>query len=283
MTEHQPAFGKLNAAQSREAGARHAKAGFWQRPDWMDLVSSGLILLASVMFGIAGVKAVMKQPLFALREVVVVSPLGHVTHAQLRYVATSSLRGNFFTVDLDRARKAFENLPWVRSAQLRRLWPGSIEVVLEEQVAVAYWRSVDSGDTRLVNSFGELFDAAANDSMPVFSGPEDSGAQMLAQMRQFNELLQPMQRKIVALTLSGRHAWQLKLDDGMVIELGKDMSRDREGHVVKATPEERLARFVAHWPQTKEKLGRPVLVADLRYQSGFAVRVAGSEQGKGKQ
>ncbi len=63
----------------------------------------------------------------------------------------------------------------------------------------------------------------------------------------------------------------------MVIELGKDMSKDREGRVVKATPEERLARFVALWPQTKEKVARPVLVADLRYQSGFALRLAGGE------
>jgi cell division protein FtsQ len=277
LTEHQPSFGKPNVARGREADARHAKTGFWHRPDWMNLLSGILLLSASVMFGVGAVKAVMKQPLFALREIVVVSPLGHVTHAQLRYVATSSLRGNFFTVDLERARMAFENLPWVRSAQLRRLWPGSIEVVLEEQVAVAYWRSVDSGDTRLVNNFGELFDAAANDSMPVFSGPADSSAQILAQMRNINEILQPMQRKVVALTLSGRHAWQLKLDDGMVIELGKDMSKDREGRTVQATPEERLARFVALWPHTKEKLGKPIRVADLRYQNGFALRVAGGE------
>ncbi|MDP5237941.1 cell division protein FtsQ/DivIB [Uliginosibacterium sp. 31-16] len=282
MTEHQPAFGKTTGARGREASARQADGGFWHRPDWMNLVSGVLILLASVMFGIVAFKVVVKMPLFALREVVVISPLGHVTHAQLRYVAASSLRGNFFTVDLDRARKAFENLPWVRNAQLRRLWPGSIEVVLEEHVAVAYWRSVDSGDTRLVNSFGELFDAAANDSMPVFSGPSDSSAQILAEMRQLNEVLQPMQRKIVALSLSGRHAWQLKLDDGMVIELGKDLSKDQDDRKVKATPEERLARFVALWPQTREKLGRPVLVADLRYQSGFALRMANSEQGKGK-
>ncbi|MBS1210795.1 MAG: ftsQ [Proteobacteria bacterium] len=148
---------------------------------------------------------------------------------------------------------------------------------------MAYWRSVDSGDTRLVNGFGELFDAAANDSMPVFSGPPDSGAQILAEMRHLNELLLPMQRKIVALTLSGRHAWQLKLDDGMVIELGKDLSQGRDGRKVSDTPEERLANFVALWPQTREKLGKPVLVADLRYQRGFAVRVADSEQRKGKQ
>ncbi|PLK47180.1 cell division protein FtsQ/DivIB [Uliginosibacterium sp. TH139] len=275
MTEHQPAFGKTSATRGREAGVRRAAAGFWHRPDWMNLVSDVLILVASVLLGMAAVKAAVRLPLFGLREVVIVSPLSHVTHAQLEYVAASALGGNFFTVNLEKGRTAFENLPWVRSAQLRRQWPGAIEVSLEEHVAVAYWRSADSGDTRLVNGFGELFDAAANDSMPVFSGPPEASMHILAQMRRFNELLQPINRNVVALSLSGRHAWQLKLDDGMVVEVGKDQA--------KAPIDERLKRFVSMWPQLTKRLPRAVMVADLRYPSGFAVRMAGSEQGKGKQ
>ncbi len=275
MTELQPAFGKTSAARAREAGARRLAAGFWHRPDWMNLVSDVLILIASVLLGMAAVKTAVRLPLFGLREIVIVSPMSHVTHAQLEYVAASALGGNFFTVNLEKGRQAFENLPWVRSAQLRRQWPGSVEVSLEEHVAVAYWRSADSGDTRLVNSHGELFDAAANDSMPVFSGPPEAAMHILAQMRRFNELLQPIDRKVVAISLSGRHAWQLKLDSGMVVEVGKDQT--------KAPIEERLKRFVGMWPQLTQRLPRAVQVADLRYPSGFAVRMAGSEQGKGKQ
>lgn len=250
-------------------------SGFWHRPDWMNLVADILILLASVMIGVALVKLAVRMPMFSLREVVIVSPLSHVTGAQLEYVAQSALGGNFFTVNLEKGRKAFENLPWVRSAQLRRSWPGAIEVSLEEHVAVAYWRSTDSGDTRLVNGFGELFDAAANASMPVFSGPNEASNQILQQMRRFNEMLQPVNLKVVAVSLSGRQAWQIKLDNGMVVEVGKDQA--------KAPLEERFKRFVDMIPQLREKFPHPVVLADLRYQSGFALRMAGSEQGKGKQ
>jgi cell division protein FtsQ len=274
MSGQQPAFGKVQPARSPEAGARRIAKGFWHRPDWMNLVSDVLILVASVLLGFAVVKVAVRMPLFGLREVVIVSPMSHVTSAQLEYVAASALGGNFFTVNLEKGRKAFENLPWVRSAQLRRLWPGSIEVSLEEHVAVAYWRSTDSGDTRLVNSYGELFDAAANESMPVFSGPAEASNQILLQSHRFNDLLQPINRKVVAASLSGRQAWQIKLDDGMVMELGKDQ--------LKAPLEERLTRFVSMWPQLSSALGRPVQVADLRYQSGFAVRATGGEQGKAK-
>lgn len=284
MPTQQPAFGRPTPASRSRAGgwSRRVLGRFWERPDWMDLVSNILILMTSVMFGVAAFRLVVKLPLFALRDVVVVSPLGHVTAAQLRYVVDSSMHGNFFTVNLDDARKSFENLPWVRGAQLRRVWPGVIEVALEEHVAVAYWRSVDSGDTKLVNNHGELFDAAANDRMPVFSGPPQYAPLLLEQMKVFNAALQTIHRKIATLTLSRRHAWQLKLDDGMIIELGKDSSRDRDGKKIDATPAERLTRFVALWPETMARVGRPVAVADLRYQSGFAIRMADSEQRKGK-
>ncbi|MEN3112430.1 cell division protein FtsQ/DivIB [Uliginosibacterium paludis] len=275
MGAQQPAFGKTGPAAKPETGARAVARGFWHRPDWMGLVSDVLMLFASVLFGVAVVKFAANLPLFGLRQVTVVSPLSHVTRAQLEYVASSALNGNFFTVDLEGGRKAFENLPWVRSATLRRVWPGEIVVQLEEHVAAAYWRSIDSGDTRLVNTFGELFDGASNGNLPVFSGPPDASAAILGQLHVLNEMFKPMDRKVVTLSLSGRQAWQVKLDNGMVVELGKDQGR--------APLNERLKRFVKLWPQLSASLPRPVQVADLRYTTGFAIRMAGSEQRKGKQ
>jgi len=276
LIDHQPAFGKTPPASQNTVGGRsRALSGFWNRPDWMNLIADVLIVIASVGLGYAAVKAVMRLPMFGLQELVVSSPLMRVTRAQIEYAAQSSMQGNFFTVDLESARKAFENLPWVRHAQLRRHWPEGIEVYLEEHEAVAYWRSVDSGDTRLVNSYGELFDAASNADMPVFSGPPDATKLMITQRRHFDEMLKVMGRHTAALTLSGRHAWQIKLDDGMVLELGRDEE--------KSPIDQRLTRFVAAWPQTLAKFDRKIVVADLRYPIGFAIRTIENNQRKGGQ
>lgn len=276
MTDHQPAFGKtLPAATGATARRGYAEGGFWHRPDWMNLVSDVLIVLALVGLSFAAAKAVLRLPVFGLQELVVTSSLSRVTRAQIEYAAQSSMRGNFFTVDLDGARKAFENLPWVRRAQLLRRWPGAIEVYLEEHEAVAYWRAIDSADTRLVNSHGEMFDAASNADMPVFSGPPDMGLAMIERRKHFDALLQPLGRSVRALTLSGRQAWQLKLDDGMVLELGTDDA--------KLPLDQRLSRFVAAWPQLQERAGKTIVVADLRYPSGFAVKMTDGEQRKGVQ
>ncbi|MFT3734003.1 MAG: cell division protein FtsQ/DivIB [Rhodocyclaceae bacterium] len=263
----QPAEGKKPAVGS--AGARDGEGfGFWHSPEWMNLVSDILLLAVSVAIGYAVVKGVLRMPFFELRQVVVTSPLGQVTSAQLEYAAVSSLRGNFFTVNLDQARQAFEKLPWVRRAQVRRRWPATIEVSLEEQEAVAYWRVIDTGDMRLVNRQGEIFDAASNASMPMFSGPPERAAEMLTSLRNINTLLQPISRSVASLQLSERGAWQLKLDDGLQVELGRDQA--------KAPLEDRLRRFIAAWPEAHMKLDGKWAVADLRYPAGFAVRLAAS-------
>ena len=61
----------------------------------------------------------------------------------------------------------------------------------------------------------------------------------------------------------------------MVIELGRNED--------KAPLDQRLNSFVASWPRLNEKFdGKKILVADLRYPSGFSVKVEG-EQRKGVQ
>lgn len=274
MAEHQPAFGRSGAALRARRAA--PETGFWHRPEWMNPVADALLLAASIALGYAAVKLALAVPWFSFREVVVKSPLSQVTRAQLEYAARSGLRGNFFSVSLDDARGAFEKLPWVRRAEVRRVWPGALEVKLEEHVATAYWKTGDSGEMRLVNQYGEVFSAASNANMPVFSGPEGGAARILARYREFSTGLAPLHQTLSEVTLSAREAWQLKLSDGLQLELGRDEAN--------APLAARLSRFVAAWPRVKDKLSSPATVADLRYPSGFAVRLAGAQPtSKGKQ
>lgn len=238
--------------------------GFWDRPKMMNLVADLLLFLATLAFGYIAVAVVLRLPLFPVREVIVVSPLVQVTSAQIEYAARSSFSGNFFTVNLDGVRTNFEKLPWVRRAHIRRLWPDGIALEIEEHTAVAFWKQGDAGETRLVNPLGEVFAAASNAALPVFSGPQGSAPEVLARYGEFADALAPVGHKLQAVTLSPRLAWQLRLDNGTVLELGRDQP--------KAPVAERLARFVAVLHQAEERLRAPVVMADLRYPNGLAVR-----------
>lgn len=246
--------------------ARNAKTpgeGFWDKPSLMNFVSDLLLLAGAVCLGWAALHAFQRLPLFPLRQVVVQGNLQQVTRMQVDYAVRGAVSGNFFTVNLDGVRAAFEKLPWVRRAEVRRIWPDTLELSIEEQEAVARWRQKD-GEYRLVNRFGEVFSAATEENLPEFSGPEGSAGEMLAQFRSFSETLRSIARRPTALSLSPREAWQVRLDDGLVLELGREESK----HPVA----ERLDRFVANYPEVRRLVGGQAGMIDMRYPNGFALR-----------
>jgi cell division protein FtsQ len=250
----------------RKAIDHDEPSGFWDRPVLIDLVADLLLVFGLVALAWAASVAVQRLPVFPLREVVVAGTPTQVTRAQIEHAARAALSGNFFTVDLDEARAAFEKLPWVRRADLRRRWPDAIELTLEEHVAVARWQQAD-GEARLVNSHGEVFAAATAASLPIFAGPEGSAPELLARYREFRQSLATVGRQPDVLALSSREAWQVKLDDGVVLELGRDEAGYGLG--------ERMARFVAYYGPALDKTRVAAGgVVDMRYPNGFALRAA---------
>ncbi|GAB4178964.1 MAG: cell division protein FtsQ/DivIB [Rhodocyclaceae bacterium] len=238
----------------------------WENAQTMAALADWIAAAAMIALAYAGVLAVLRLPIAPLRSLVVTSGLRHVTAEQIEYAARTSLAGNFFSVRMDRLRAAFEKLPWVRHVELRRRWPGGIEVEIEEHVAAAVWNpGLDSA--RLVNEHGEVFSAAVPGApLPLLSGPEGSAPELLRRQREFAAILAPLARSPRSVTLSARAAWQLRLDDGVVIELGRDQPGTPVG--------ERLRRFVAHYREAAARLPAPIAAADLRYPAGFAVRTA---------
>ena len=252
----------------------------WNKPQLMTAVSDLLFVAAAAALLVAGVVWSTRLPLFPLREVVVLQDLHEVKRSEVEAALDGRLLGNFFSVDLNVLRQSLEQLPWVRHADLRRRWPSRIEVNLEEHVPVAYWGQASG---QLVNSYGEVFTAnlsrAPSVDMPVLVGPTGMAPEMLGYFQQAEDLLKPIGRQPRALNVSLRQALQVKLDDGMVIELGREQA--------KAPVRERLARFVAHYHSVLTAARQRPSVVDMRYPNGFALRlnasaVATATDNKGK-
>jgi len=195
----------------------------------------------------------LRMPVFALRAVQLDSVPKHVGRDLLEQAVRESLHGNFFTVDLEQARQAFEKLPWVRHVVVRRHFPWQLDVAIEEHVALAHWN-----EGEMVNVQGEVFNGNTEAALPEFAGPEDTVAEVTERYAHFSDILAPLGLKIVRLTVTSRHAWQLRLDSGLVVELGREQM------------EVRLARFAAAYPQYQATVRLPVKYVDLRYRNGFA-------------
>jgi cell division protein FtsQ len=236
----------------------------WDDPRQLNAAAATLALMAALALVYAALAWGVRQPVFAFREVVVTTPLARANGAYLEAVVRSELSGTFFTLDLARARAALAQVPWVRSAGLRRQWPQRLEIEIEEHVPLARWNV-----GRLVNTRGEVFIADWNGELPQFDGPDGSAAQMSVRFVDWNARLAPLAVRVRALTLTPRGGWALRTDGAagpLAIELGRD------------DPDARLARLIAAYGRTVEALaraGRPADRVDLRYRNGFAARIAG--------
>jgi cell division protein FtsQ len=236
----------------------------------MNLVSS--VVAAGVALGLllGALLWLTRSPWFAIRSIDLQGELTRNSVNTIRANAMPALQGNFFSVDLQQARRAFEAVPWVRHAVVRRVWPGRLAVTLEEHRAAALWQADERSD-RLVNDQGEVFEANVGDvedeALPIFSGPEGSAALMLTTYRRLLPVFAAMKVDIDSLSLSSRGSWRVDLDSGAVIELGRGQ------------PDElglRAERFVRSLPQVGARfVQQPLEYADLRHTDGYAVRLRG--------
>lgn len=227
----------------------------WDKPTLLNWIANLLFALSVVVMLYAALFAVVHLPIFPLREVKVEGKLNHVNREQVKLIVAKHLKGNFFTLDLVKARNAFEKLPWARNVSLRRRWPDKLEVVIEEHQALARW-----GTIALVNTHGELFHAASGSELPMFYGPGDGVIEVASQFDEFSKTLRKANLDIASLALTPRRAWQVTTTSGMVVELGR----------VEMQP--RLEKFVRVYSSTIAELNMKVTYADLRYPNGFAVR-----------
>jgi cell division protein FtsQ len=234
----------------------------WDNARFLNGLANALYGLAAVLMFYGLLMAAMQLPVFPLRAVEVTGRIAHTTHDQVRAIVAEQLRGNFFTLDLDAARATFQKLPWVRRATLRRHWPDRLEVEVEEHVALARWR-----DNGLVNTYGEVFEAATSEILPIFIAPEGTAADVAQRYEAFRALLEPLGKRPVQVYLSARRAWELTLSDGEVLELGRGQM------------EERLRRFASAYGRTLAQLPNRPYRIDLRYSNGFAVRMPSVARG----
>jgi cell division protein FtsQ len=243
----------------------------WDRPDILNRLADLLIALAVVLVIYGALHFALRLPIFPLREVRMTNPVALVSGEQVEALIRHEIKGNFFTLDLVAVRAAFVKLPWVRNVSMRRRWPDRLEVTLEEHVPLARW-----SDRALVNNYGEVFTAAYHGNLPLFVGPAESAKEIAIQYEFFKRSLAAI-GKVEQVQVTPRRAWQVRLEGGPTLELGRERI------------EVRLARFVATYGHTLGRLDRRIDFVDLRYANGFAVRIpelglekAGPKGRKGK-
>ena len=162
-------------------------------------------------------------------------------------------------VDVDEARARLEALPWVRSAEVRRVWPDRINVHIIERKPVALWQN--EGSVVLIDADGHAIAGEDNSrfaSLPlvVGKGAETAVASLLALVATQPDL----KSRVKAAVRVGERRWNLRLDNGVEVRLPEEGAAAALGELVRLDREQKI-------------LARDIKAIDLRFADRFIVKL----------
>jgi cell division protein FtsQ len=240
------------------------------------MAANGLLVLAAGALLAMALLAVSRSPLFNFRAISLEGDLQHNTVPLVRAIVLPRLNGNYFSLNLREARRAFESVPWVRRATVRRVWPNKLVVTLEQHRAAAYWER-DDGNHQMVNLQGEVFEVnlgdVEEDGLPLLRGPEGAAPQVWQMYRQLAPVFTALGEKVRHLKMSMRGSWQTTLESGARIELG----RGTPDEVLERTQRfaATVAQVTSRYPRDGRRDGQGIEYADLRHDDAYALRLRG--------
>jgi cell division protein FtsQ len=221
----------------------------WRR--WLPAIALAGALLAT---GVA-LRFVLDQP---LRRVAVEGRFQRVSPLDVEKAVRGAVgQSGLVTVDLEAVSRAVRAIPWVDGASVARSWPNGLTVYVEEQHPVARW-----GETGLVNLRGELF---VNDArhipaeLPELVGPPGAQAVMTERFLKTQGRLVQADLRMSQLRLDERGAWEMSLDNGVALRLGRSKM------------DERFERFMDTAARVVTARAAEIAYVDLRYANGFAI------------
>ena len=206
-----------------------------------------------------------------LNKIIIHGDSIHNNMSSFRKNIIPEIQGNFYTIHLRNTQQAFESLPWIRSATIKRVFPNQIEVYIQEHKPFAIWGSRD--DLKMINANGAIFDSTNEDDefdkFPQFIGPQEQSHLMLSMYLKLNSILAPLKVKLTKIELSSRGSWTAMLDGGAQLELG----RGSDDVIL-----ERMKKFVGTLNMVTGSYNKSTSAlqhADLRHSDGYALKING--------
>lgn len=236
----------------------------WNDDKLMGILAGLFFSLAMVLLGYASVQWLIHRPIFELKKLELLGEVEHVNLIGFKANVLPEIRGSFFSADLQNVRRQIEKQPWVRKAFVQRSWPDGLKVRIEEHKVLAKW-----GESRLVNTYGEVFSANLaevmdEDNMAVLNGPSGSELLVAKMYVESLEKLRKLGMQTAKLRLSDRYSWSLETDAALRIELG----RDQESFSM----DQKFDRLLKVYPKIQSEVMPHIVSIDLRNPRGVAVK-----------
>jgi cell division protein FtsQ len=199
---------------------------------------------------------------FGVKKIAVTGQL-HATDAAITAALGAGPDTMMLGFDTDAAKTRLEAVPWIRHAQVMRLLPSTLQVMVEERSPFAVWQS--KGQTYVVDAEGVVLAPALRDAytdlpLVVGEGAAKNAAALVAQLAAHDDL----NKQILAAIRVGDRRWTLKLLSGAEVMLPDDNVPEALASLVKLDSERRV-------------LERDIATVDLRLLDRITVRLRAAE------
>jgi len=229
---------------------REALAFRFELPAWVWWSLLCIGLLVAVIVG--GNKAYEEWP---VEEIVVVGSLEAIDPREIGKSLLWVKQESFFSLDVSKVQQQVVQMPLVGRVAVRKRWPGSVELLIYEDVPVALWN-----DEYLMTASGRVsalpaeYDAAG---LMHLYGAEQSRENAVKVFRRAQQVLVNSGVKVASLNINAIRTVDMTLSNGWSVRFGKQYF------------EERLQRLVVLLDKLDTEAVRQV---DLRYGKGAAIR-----------
>ena len=232
--------------------------------------------VVALFYMVSLVKEIEIPTVFPINEVNIIGDLKFLDKNEIERIVGNSINGGYFTADLNKARDVLIEQPWLKTVSLRRQWPASLNIFVEEQTPIAFWNR----DSYLSDS-GDIFKPESVDkklNLPELYGPDGQHKKVWQFMNVLYKEMALMEYEVVRLNLDNRRAWQLEVN----ALYGKSSSQFAV-KLGRFDTDKRLQRFIHMLPILTAGNGSfksNIKNIDMRYPNGFAVQLVDNNNSK---
>lgn len=232
----------------------------------------GLLLVAAIM--VSSLPGWVADCL-VIERVELSGELDHIDPQMFRRTVAETTKGNFFTLDLTAVSEAALRVPWVKSVDVRLLWPDTLRIDVRQHKPLALWE-----DGRLVNEQGQLFVANPDEvenslDLPEFFGSVQRMDEIVWRYHRFTKMLNvaKMDAKIIELSVSPIGSWDVVIAGEKIPPTAITLGVEQQGW----TLEDRFGVVIVNYDKVVETMQGAPSAIDARYKLAFAVALPEQE------
>ena len=229
---------------------------------WMSLIGAALLI---ILLSMLVVDHLYNPNNFNISKITLSGDAPHVDRDELKKSAIELIEGNYFSLNLQKLITALNTLPWVEQIRLRRQWPNTLSIHIEEHQPIALW-----GESRWLTTTGKLVSLPLpkNVILPQLNGPNNSIDLVWPKYRKWSDIFSRHGLQLASIDLNKQHLYTLTLAYSVVQKGG---TKDFRMVLLESNADQQIDTFLTSYQQGLIGDTQQIKTVDLRYPSGFSI------------